>query len=64
MQKLNKIGIVLMLGFGLAGGAAAAGLSADKSKLILDALDMDRVAQEDAIGDIKGLWQVPFCSTS
>ena len=60
MQKLNKIGLVLMLAFGLAGGAAAAGLNADKSKLTLEALDMDRVAQEDAIGDIKGYGKYRF----
>jgi len=60
VQKLNKIGIVLMLGFAWAGSAAAAGFNADKSKLTLDALDMDRVAQEDAIGDIKGYGKYRF----
>jgi len=54
VQKLSKIGIVLMLGLGLAGGAGAAGFTSDKSQVSFDALDMDRVAAEDALTDPKG----------
>jgi hypothetical protein len=57
VQKVNKFGIVLMLGlaFGLAGGAVAEGFNADKSKVSFDALDMTKLEEQDALTDIKGV---------
>lgn len=57
MQKSNKFSIVLMLGlaFGLAGGAVAEGFNADKSKVSFDALDMNKLEEQDALTDIKGV---------
>lgn len=56
MRKLNAIGIALMLGLGVAGVAAAGeSFNADKSKVTFDALDINKLAEQDALTDIKGV---------
>ena len=57
MRKVLSAGLVLAIAWGHAG---AAGLSADKTKMTFDALDMDRVAQEDQLGDVKGIGKYRF----
>ncbi|UXI66369.1 fibronectin type III domain-containing protein [Tahibacter amnicola] len=56
MRKHVFASLALAIAWGAVwGGATAAGLSADKNKLTFDELDMQRVAQEDAITDNKGV---------
>lgn len=57
MRNALMASLVLAFAWGHAG---AAGLSTDKSKITFDALDMDRVAQEDLIGDVKGIGKYRF----
>lgn len=57
VRKFLYASLVLAVAWG---SANAAGLSADKTKLTFDALDMDRVAQEDGIGDVKGYGKYRF----
>jgi lysyl endopeptidase len=57
VRKIVYASLVLALAWGNAG---AAGFSADKSKITFDALDMDRVALEDAAGDVKGVGKYRF----
>ncbi|MEO8670651.1 MAG: hypothetical protein ABI411_04995 [Tahibacter sp.] len=53
MKRLYAAGAALALMMGLAGTAAAAGFDSAKTKLGFDALDMDKVAAEDALTDFK-----------
>lgn len=56
MRNLKLIGIALMLGLGVTGGAwAGESFNSDKSKVTFDALDMNKLAEEDALTDIKGV---------
>ncbi len=55
VRNLNVIGIALVLGLGVSGGAwAGESFNADKSKVTFDALDMNKLAEEDALTDVKG----------
>lgn len=54
---ISYAGLVLAVAWGVAG---AAGFSADRSKIRFDALDMTRIAQEDAIADVKGVGKYRF----
>ena len=53
MIKMQHAGLVLALWWGAVGAAGAAGLSADKSTMTFDALDMERIAVEDTANDAK-----------
>lgn len=55
VRKLYALGIGAMLGMAVAGGAMAEGFNADRSKLSFDALDMNKLADEDALTDEKGV---------
>lgn len=57
MNKLPVAGVLLAF---FCGAAGAAGFSADKSKVSFDALDMTRIAAEDALGDVKGVGKYRF----
>ncbi|HJU40583.1 MAG TPA: hypothetical protein VJ724_13485, partial [Tahibacter sp.] len=51
MTKASTLGLALIL---LGGTASAAGLDADRRTMAFDALDMQKVAAEDALNDVKG----------
>ncbi len=54
MIRIRLASATLALMLGMSGLAGAAGFNADKTKLSFDELDMVKIANEDAVTDVKG----------